>query len=222
METSRDLTSKPVRASFDRTASMIASAAAGPSGRSRKPAVALSVSGVRFLARAGTDRIAVATSGSSSAAAARGSSARSLSPGFSAWNTSCLSLGPSRPEVSNSKTWTRLPVLPASNTTTCRGSPSPPPRANIPKHTSTVTTNAAARSATDLDPLPSWWEKWPHDHDDDDERRRSRSLPTPPPPPREDGTAPMRSNEPMRLGSMDIVGLRRGKNPLDIATVPAS
>ena len=32
--------------------------------------VALSVSGVRFLARAGTDRIAVATSGSSSAAAA--------------------------------------------------------------------------------------------------------------------------------------------------------
>ena len=38
----------------------------------------------------------------------------------------------------------------------------------------------------------------------------------------DDGTAPMRSNEPMRLGSRDIVGLRRGVNPLDIIAAPSA
>ena len=96
----------------------IASAASGPSGSKRSPAVARRVRGVRGRRCAGTAARAVSMSGSSIAAAASGSDA-GANPGVSARNTSFASAPIEDVDelAANSKTWTRLPVLPASKTT---------------------------------------------------------------------------------------------------------
>eukprot|EP00982_Pelagococcus_subviridis_P013768 31278-Pelagococcus_subviridis.AAC.3 len=97
---------------------MIASAASAPSGRRRIPAVARSVSLVRDRIFAGTSSRATSMSASSESAATFAPfDARSRNPGDFAANVSETSVTPSTSDE-NLKTCTRLPVLPASKTTT--------------------------------------------------------------------------------------------------------